>query len=399
MFTNLFRDMDNHKGIGKRRFQGWVVNNDDSKDEDKNKRQLQRIKVRIHDLHDNVKDEDLPWLLPGNLPSYSGGANVGDHGPVPPNGSKVWVEFEGDTQYHGVYTGAVQAKTNKISDFTNKGKYAKNYPAASGGVDQSGSLTAKDHVKDTSEETHVAGTTTQTDGKGNVMSVVNGDAERKDNPKAEKQFPKGFSTVIFGNLNIHVQGDINASCSGKANVTAGADANVSAKQKVNVIAGADVTVNSKGKTDVVAQGEVHVSSQDTVNVSAKKKIALDAPSITSSVVIVVSAGKKPGTPGEPGKVIKADPPKPRTRPDLQAKDTQKTNQTQDGKMTDAQREEAERDPTTTKAALAAIDDVAKNDLMAQAQAELMNDPGKDSVTKKVKLAGADTDYEYTVRRA
>jgi hypothetical protein len=64
-----------------------------------------------------------------------------------------------------------------------------------------------------------------------------------------------------------------------------------------------------------------------------------------------------------------------------------------------QREEAERDPTTTKAALAAIDDVAKNDLMAQAQAELMNDPGKDSVTKKVKLAGADTDYEYTVRRA
>lgn len=399
MFYNAFRELGDHKGIGKRRFQGWVVKNDDSKDKDKSKQQLQRIRVRIHDLHDEIKDEDLPWFSPGNLPSYSGGANVGDHGPIPPVGSKVWVEFEGDTQYHGVYTGAVQAKTNKISDFTGKGKYAKSYPNAAGGVDRSGSLAAADHVRDWKEETHVSGTSTQVDGKGNVMAVVNGDAERKDNDKAEKQFPKGFNTVIFGNLNIHVSGDINASCTGKANVTSAGDANVSAKQKVNVVAGADVNVTAKGKAVVASEGAAHVSSKDELHLSAAKKIDLDAPSITSSVEIVLAPGKKPLDAAKPGGVVSAKPPKPRSRPDLQAKDSQAINKAQDGDMNPEQKAQAELDPTTTKSALAAMDDIAKNDLMARAHAFLMDDPSKSEYKLKTKLPGSDEDFEYTARRA
>jgi hypothetical protein len=268
-FTNLLREMGN-RSIGQRRLSGWVVNNKDPE-------QNQRVRVRIHDLHEGIPDDKLPWFAAGDLPSYSGSADLGNHGPLPPVGSKVWVTFDDDTQYHGTYHGAVVNSKNQIPEFTGKDSiYGPDYPQAYGSVDESGNLSGTSTIRDTKAFTHVSGTGHEIDGRGNFSAVINGDAERNDNPKAQKKYPKGGTFAIFGDMTLYVSGEITIQCKGDANIN--------------------------------ANGDVSVSSKGTMYLSATTAIKMDAPQITSRVAITLGSGKAVTNVGD------KTPPTPRQRP-------------------------------------------------------------------------------------
>lgn len=413
MFTNAMRDLSDYRGIGKRRFQGWVVNNDDTKRDDEKLHGLQHMQIRIADLHDNTSDADLPYFAPASLPSYSGASDMGHHGPIPPNGSKVWVEYEGDTQYHGVYLGAVQTDSNRIPEFTGKGRYAKSYPQVAGSVDASGSLHAEDHKVDSREFTHVSGTASHVDGKGNVMHVVNGDA-KTGNDDASKLFPTGFNAVVFGGLNLWVSGpivvnsksavtlavvgDVNVSSKGNLAATVQGDATVSAKGAVNAYAGQDLFATAKGKATVAADGDAQVSSKANLWLSAESRIALDAPLITSKVAITIAGGKAPAetaTPQTPSNVPDAKPPATRSRPEQSAPPSSATA----AQDTAAQQATDTSTKDQSQAAVSSNDSQLKNLQDLRALVQLVSNPGATVAQLETTLTDAVTKYVSTVTRS
>ena len=311
-FTNVLREADD-RSIANKVMQGWVTNNKDPM-------KLQRIQVRVHDLHDEIVDADLPWFVPDQMSASSGAANIGDHGPIPPVGTKVWVQFGPDgTQYHGTYGGGVATTQNQIPEFASassdgtpitsagnvKYDYSKNYPQASGSVDPSGTARAHDSKTDTYSHTHPSGTGSTTDGKGNHAFTVNGDANRSDNANASKLLPKGGTYAVFGDCTLYVSGNLTISAGGNVTinslgsvvVSAKGTAEVKADGNVVVSSGGDVTVKASGKAtvssggDLVAKsgGNTTVSSHGSITAVSDTSISLVAPAINSSVPITTPA--------------------------------------------------------------------------------------------------------------
>jgi hypothetical protein len=335
-FFNFSRD-EKIRDVHRRKLQGVVTENKDPL-------QLQRIKVRIHDLHDEIADEDLPWHVPSQMSPYSGAANIGDHGPIPPKGTKIWVNFDDASQYHGAYGGAAINTQNKLPEFTQKqstggttqdfnqagsadpanttsfdfesagaagqagsgtdtilpdaSKYPfyQNYPDSHGHINETGSIHAKDQKTDLQTDMHVTSTGHAIDGKGNVVESVNGDTDRPDNPDAKKLFGTGKTTIIKGNWTIYVTGNVDINSSG------------------------NTTIKTTGETSIESQNTFHIkvdpnglniSSKDTINMKSKNKIQFDAPIIQTSVPIKV-AGTAPYE--QANKADTHASPKPRTRP-------------------------------------------------------------------------------------
>ena len=235
-FFNALRE-DDQRDIRRKKLQGWVTKSTDPM-------KLQRVQVRIHDLHYEIADADLPWFSPNQLAAYSGAANVGDHGPIPQVGTKIWVEFDDASQYHGTYGGGVTTTTNQIPEFTASGNgvtlpggssydFHQNYPASNGSVDGSGSISGSDEHTDTVTNIHVSGTGHAIDGKGNVSHVVNGNATRSDNPNASSLFSKGLTSAIFGGMTLYVSGNLSVSVGGNADIECSGTINMNASQ-VNI---------------------------------------------------------------------------------------------------------------------------------------------------------------------
>jgi hypothetical protein len=250
------------------------------------------------------------------MPSYSGSQNVGDHGPIPPVGTKVWVEFEDDTQYFGHYLGAVQNDKTKIPEFTDKGKYAESYPQAYGSVDESGTLRASDNKRDWEEWTHVTGTNWQVDGMGNTSVTVNSLEKRQDNKEAKKQFSKGFSMSVFGDVTLYVKGKLSITVKGNIGITTKGDTSIATKGKTSIQTVKDTSIMTKGKTTIASEGDMQLSSKGKLDISASDKIALQAPQITSSVDITLSKGKDPAKVSAKADFKDPDDPKARSRPEI-----------------------------------------------------------------------------------
>jgi hypothetical protein len=326
-FTNMLREQ-HPRTFGGKRMNGWVVNNDDSKHADG--KRLQRMQIRLPHLHDDIEDADLPWFTTGGQSPYSGGADIGNHGPIPPNGTKTWIRFEDDSQYHGQYLAGVATTDNQIPEFVDpqgkdkddqadpgndgdnsstgpddkvkdednptiygKEDYRKDYPQAHGSVDESGNFTGHSMKTDFHETYHVSGTSKAIDGKGNMQVNINGNADRSTssehrargemgggNPNAKAKLPEGFSSAVFGHGTIYISKDCTISVGGNASIITKGDALVSAQGKCTVASKGDVKVSSKGKLDLVSDSHIQLS----------------APSITSSVEIVVGGSGSSETP-------------------------------------------------------------------------------------------------------
>lgn len=234
---NEMRETNDERTIEYKPMQGWVTNNADSM-------HLQRVQVRVHVLHDDIEDADLPWFVPEQLSAYSGAANIGDHGPIPQVGAKVWVQFKDKSQYHGTYGGGVATTTNQIPEFAGKTdtpvalpggtqyNYKTNYPSANGGVDGSGSFSGSDEKTDVVSDIHVSGTGHAVDGKGNMAADVNGGVTTS-NQNAQAKFPTGGSFRIFGNMTLYVSGKLSIGVAGGADISVLGTLNIRAGQ-VNI---------------------------------------------------------------------------------------------------------------------------------------------------------------------
>lgn len=289
-FSNKFREQDD-KSIGHRPMSGWVTN---SKDPLKN----QRVQVRVHDLHDEIADEDLPWFGPSQLSAFSGSENIGNHGPVPEVGSKVWINFGDDSQYHGTYGGGVAQTTNQIPEFTNGQKvtlpngpqydFSQNYPLPHGMVDTSGSFHGNDTMTDVRTDFHVSGTGHAVDGKGNMSTLVNGDVKRPDNPNAQKVLPTGWSVAVFGNWTVYVSGTITINSIGNVTVATNGDLDLSAQGNINIAA--------KGGINIGASGAINIESGSLVDINTN----------SASTPSAVSAQTAPASRTRPNVTLQAN---------------------------------------------------------------------------------------------
>lgn len=258
-FTNFLREMDD-RTIGGKRMMGWVVG-----DPSEDKTQTQRLRIRIHDLHDDIPDDKLPYFSAGNTSPYSGAANMGDHGPIPPQGSKVWISFGDSSQYHGLYHGGVQTTENKVPEFTDKGEFGSDYGHVYGGVNSSGTLSATNTNTDAHMWEHVSGTSYHVDGKGNTNVVVSGNAANPNvnaghasTVRAQRYGASsgsgGLNTAVFGALNIYVSGVVNIGCGGNATIAANGKATLSAKGDLAIVSGGALTLvgsSIKSSVDIV----------------------------------------------------------------------------------------------------------------------------------------------------
>lgn len=81
---------------------GVVVDNNDPLN-------LQRLKIRLIEWHDDVPDELLPWFVPEKLDSWGSTPEGGSFGP-PLIGSYMWVKFHNGDPHSPVYMGYVRDK-------------------------------------------------------------------------------------------------------------------------------------------------------------------------------------------------------------------------------------------------------------------------------------------------
>lgn len=165
-----------------------VVNNVDEDD----KKQRQRVRIRIPQLHRNVPDDKLPWAIPDNTQGagnaqIESGSQVGSVN-IPQIGAKVWVRIDGDPhnpRYSGSPSSDDVSKNNELLD--------EQYPHTRGTIDAANNRKSVNVEKQTQQETHSSGTTWFIDANGNISWASAGD----------------INLSAQGAINIVAKGDVN----------------------------------------------------------------------------------------------------------------------------------------------------------------------------------------------
>jgi len=314
---SLGRDIEDELNeLTNRKFYGVVVDNNDPE-------KLQRIKLRIAGLHDDLKDEDLPWTFPSNANTHNnGGGTTGQLGPIPPVGTKLHMKYHDDSMYHGYYEGSVTTKEQRLKSLTT-GDHGKDYPNVHGTEDASGTLHAINTKRDTVDYTHVSGTGWSIDGSGNLQVNVNGGYDNKNKDATKGKYPTGANfritgnatVVIDGGLPIQATGSVSIVCNGDASIAAYGNTSISCNGNAAISAKGNASVACNGNASLAAKGNASVSGDGGVTVSAGgalnlvgSSIALSAGAITSSVPIVLGGGGSHSTNSTVGNVNKLDQP-------------------------------------------------------------------------------------------
>ena len=85
---------------------GKVVDNNDPE-------KMERVRIRIPELYENVADGDLPWSIPERSSLQGSTASVGSFG-VPVVGSVMYVRLQGGDPHFPVYVGAGTVKSTEM---------------------------------------------------------------------------------------------------------------------------------------------------------------------------------------------------------------------------------------------------------------------------------------------
>lgn len=189
MLINPLDDLNRNK-INGNFYVGIVVNNVDEDD----KKQRQRVRIRIPQLHRNVPDEHLPWAIPDNTQGVGNtqvesGSQIGSVN-IPSIGSKVYIRLDENDPHNPRYGGSPSvddvSKNNELLE--------ENYPHTRGNIDPANNKESVNVEKQTQQKTHSSGTSFHIDANGTL------------------------SWTIAGDLNIGVQGAINMVAKGNVNI-------------------------------------------------------------------------------------------------------------------------------------------------------------------------------------
>lgn len=170
MLSNPLKDLSRPKLSGND-LVAFVVNNVDEDD----KKQRQRVRVRVPQLHRNVPDDKLPWAIPdasggSNNVQVSSGSQVGSV-EIPPIGSKIYVRFEDNDPHNPRYGGS--PSTDDVSKEHELLK--EDYPHSRGSVDLANNRESVNLEKQTKQSTHSSGTTVHIDANGAMSLTIAGD--------------------------------------------------------------------------------------------------------------------------------------------------------------------------------------------------------------------------------
>lgn len=172
-------------------YHGVVVDNKDPKKQ-------QRVRIRVPQLHRNIPDNKLPWSMP-DASGRQANAGVGVGGvDVPPIGSKVMFSLTENDPHNPKYKGSPTTDdVNKNNELLNE-----DYPGTYGQVDHAGNKATVNTEKNEITTTHVSGTTTHTDGAGNVSIVSVGNITLS---------AKGNITIVAdGVIKVHAKGNLSS---------------------------------------------------------------------------------------------------------------------------------------------------------------------------------------------
>jgi hypothetical protein len=253
MAGNLNRQLKGSKHkIEKRPLAGQVVDNNDPM-------KCQRCRIRVRDMYGNLPDSALPWVGKRDA-EFTGAAEGVGSVSVPPIGSKVWVEYEDDTPYHGRYYGAPATTDVGV------GNVLPNYPNVRGFCDEAGNkvfiTTAEGSV--TINIIHVSGT--------NVVFSNNGD----------------LSGSVAGSATLNIKENLNAYVGGSIELDAQQNINLKAGQSINIEA-PNVTLTSSGgnlslgnSTNLFGAGSLNLTSGGNVGIGSGGNLSLAGSSITKN---------------------------------------------------------------------------------------------------------------------
>lgn len=127
---------------------------------------LQRVKIRISEIHTGLEDEHLPWAMPC-APVVVGNTDGIGSVYVPVVGSKVYVFFQDNSPYFPVYIGYATSKDSQVEELLKE-----DYPHCYGYVDRSGNLKIVNTEKDTVYFCHVSGTSVHISKEGDLKVLV-----------------------------------------------------------------------------------------------------------------------------------------------------------------------------------------------------------------------------------
>ncbi len=182
MSVNFGREIArDNQNVFRRHYVGIVVDNKDPK-------KLQRVRIRIRELHMNIPDEFLPWCMrgPGGGNGHAGGMGNKE---IPAIGAKMAVSFMDNSPYFPQYSGAPDTEDTKLPDDYNSDD---NYEHVNGSIDTAGNKfmvntkEGEEHV----EFSHKTGTTYAMDKDGNYhldskanINLNSGSAKPQQRPK------------------------------------------------------------------------------------------------------------------------------------------------------------------------------------------------------------------------
>lgn len=106
---------------------GTVVDNNDPE-------KLERVRVKIPDLYDNMEDTDLPWAIPVYPRKHGATPDSGEFGNIPAVGSTVYVKLQNGDATFPTVVGSVLDVNNRLPDG------GINYPNRYGFVDAAGNV-------------------------------------------------------------------------------------------------------------------------------------------------------------------------------------------------------------------------------------------------------------------
>lgn len=266
-----------------------VVNN---KDPDR----LGRIRVRIKELHQGIKDEHLPWCIPrfGHIDGAKGGDDVGRSGTfyVPKKGTKVLVEFQDGNPHYPIWHGYTVDDKSRLKE-TNK-----NYPDraivrfSSGAFVMYDSKTNELFVHNPGDLHMIVQGDVEMNVHGNMQEVCHtqksgidkyftGDKDLPIGATSQKQNKKTNFQGLgkksgSGNRHLHIEGDYTIKVNGDMITKVKGDYRLETEGKVSIKSKGDVDVQSKGDISNTSKKSINQNAASDINLNADGEINLTA---------------------------------------------------------------------------------------------------------------------------
>lgn len=199
--------------------------------------QLERVRVRVPHIFDDMADEELPWAMPVKHRANGSIGSVGSFG-VPVKDTDIFVLFEAGDIYSPLYFGsAVTAEDLKQIAGTTYGKTV-------GMIDPSGNYLYLDYATNIAKFHHTSGTEITVAANGAVtITTVNNVTQNITGTLTQTVSGNVSTTSTGGNVSISApSGNVSITSATNATITVGGSSITVTPASISVVSSGIVTV-------------------------------------------------------------------------------------------------------------------------------------------------------------